>query len=223
MITLDTNMMSTLTSFGISTSRINEYQNKSLEEILEAEAANGNQACLNYLINIATTPDELIDVLDLSDTENKYEIIKNFNEEDLQELLPYLEKDDLINGLQFFNKESLLDVMEILPKEELVNFLFSRFSSEKFISLLEEKEMNQFFNSDKITKELIGKFLPELNEKALGSMVQNMTGESVEGKEKEELLSQIMSLDEKDLKENMSQMAPGGQMMLIYLMTQDNQ
>ena len=52
---------------GLNLAKILEYQNKSIKEIIEAEAAQGNQAAIQLAADMFTNPALLIELFQLSD------------------------------------------------------------------------------------------------------------------------------------------------------------
>ena len=97
--------------FGIPISRIVQYEDKELEEIMELEAAQGNQKAQDYK-KILSDPDKILEIFRLTNLENKYIILQNMAEGDLDELLPYLTQEQLTKGLQFFTEEKLIEMWE---------------------------------------------------------------------------------------------------------------
>ena len=105
---------------GLSLAKILEYENKSIKEIIDAEAAQGNQAAIQLAADMFTNPTMLIELFQLSDPKNKLIIMKQMTSAQLEKILPMLEKDDLVQGLRYFTMDSLMKMLEKIPKEELV-------------------------------------------------------------------------------------------------------
>ena len=87
--------------FGISPQKIPQYANMDFEEIMEVEAQQGNEKAKDYK-KILSDPDKLLEIFKLSNVENKYIILQNMSEGDLDNLLPYLSHSQLLKGLEFF-------------------------------------------------------------------------------------------------------------------------
>ena len=83
--------------FEITTQRLNEYSAKSIDEVMELEEQEGNQAA-SLIASAMQNPDKLAKLLQLIDPKNRYLIIRNLSENDLSKLLPYLEQEDLLWG-----------------------------------------------------------------------------------------------------------------------------
>ena len=62
--------------FGIPISRIVQYEDKELGEIMELEAAQGNQKAQDYK-KILSDPDKILEIFRLTNLENKYIILQN--------------------------------------------------------------------------------------------------------------------------------------------------
>lgn len=123
--------------FGIPISRIAQYENKDIEEIMELEAANGNQKARDYE-KILSDPDKLLEIFKLSNIENKYIILQNMSESDLDSLLPYLKQDQLAKGLNFFTEEKLMSMASELPIEEIIGMIFEKFNLFDVLNLMDE-------------------------------------------------------------------------------------
>ena len=112
--------------FEITTQRLNEYSAKSIEEIMELEEQEGNQAA-SLLSAAMQNPDKLAKLLQLVDPKNRYLIIRNLSENDLDKLLPYLEQEDLLWGLKYFRVDKIIEMLNKLPTEELMSVVLQRF------------------------------------------------------------------------------------------------
>ena len=73
--------------FGIPVSRITQYANKDIDEIMKIEAAQGNKKAAEYE-KILSDPDKILEIFKLSNVENKFIILQNLNEEDLTSVIP---------------------------------------------------------------------------------------------------------------------------------------
>lgn len=158
----------------------NEYQGMSVEEIMKAEAAQGNTAAANYSSEILSNPRKLIELFKLTDAGNKYAILRNMSEHDLDEMLPLLQQADLIQGLNFFTKDKLLKMAEELPKEQLVNYTFQMFSQEQVMQYLPENQINKMLTSTDMDIEQEKKQLMSLKPQVLAFMLEAVMGKPIE-------------------------------------------
>ena len=75
-IVIDASMTRFAERLHISASRmVNEYGLKTIDEIIEAEAAQGNSQAVNYAKEMYDSPDKLIQIFRLADVENKFVLI----------------------------------------------------------------------------------------------------------------------------------------------------
>ena len=75
MVAIDTNVFYLQSVLNLSNTRMRDYATSTVDEILEAEAAQGNVNALNYARKLYNNTDELIELFRLFDPENKYRII----------------------------------------------------------------------------------------------------------------------------------------------------
>ena len=64
--------------FGIPMTRLAQYGNKDLEQIMEMEAAQGNQKAAEYK-KILSDPDKIQDIFKLANFQNKFLILHSAN------------------------------------------------------------------------------------------------------------------------------------------------
>ena len=189
MIRLDIDLSYLAKNYQIGTSRINQYTYKSIDEIMEAEAAQGNTQAADFETDVLNNPRELLKLFRLASADNRYRILRNLNTAELINLLQYLEPQDLLMGLMFFTKEKLLSLIYKLPKEKMAKILFNKISPERFLKMIPEKEIDKFFDSDKLDKEKIMDFIKTINPEKLNKMMQKfikkMTGQKTDNLEME--------------------------------------
>ena len=172
MIRLDIDLSFLAKHFEIGTQRVNQYGTKSINEIMETEAAQGNSKAENYEQKVLNDPKMLIKLLKLSKARNRFAILSNMNSRDLEYMLQFLSTEDLQMGLMFFTKEKILNLIYKLPKEKICTIVFQAFSVEKFLKMIPEKEINKFFDSDKLDKNKILEFVKTLPEEVLNKMLE---------------------------------------------------
>lgn len=221
MITLDTDLYSIYKLFNISAKRLSEYGDKSLEEIMEAEAASGNTAAANFSKEVLNNPTELIKLFKLTSPENKFAILHNLSEHDLKELLPLLEKEDLVFGLNFFTKDKLLKLMNEIPKEELIKVVFQMFSPEQVMQMMPDKEMDKFLQSSDLDKNLVLKNLKSLPPEMLAQMIEQTTGKPVKSMEQSDLIKEISELSPEKYKDAIITIPRGKKRQFILQMTKE--
>ena len=82
-IVLDTNMKLFAERLNITSSRmVQDYGLKTVDEIIEAEAAQGNTQAVNYAREMYNSPEKLIKIFKLTDVENKFVILHNMDDMD---------------------------------------------------------------------------------------------------------------------------------------------
>ena len=89
MIQLNTDFTLLNKFFGITPNKIYKYANMDFEEIMKAEAEQGNLKARNYK-EILADPDKILEIFKLANPENKLMILQNMSEHDLDKLLPLL-------------------------------------------------------------------------------------------------------------------------------------
>ena len=154
-IKIDTDLAYIQSKLNISDSKMEIYKDKTVEEILEAEAASGNQAAIQLAADMFTDSSILIELFQLADPQNKLTIMKEMTSSQLEKLVPMLEEDDLIQGLQYFTQDSLLDMLKDIPKEELLKAVFQMFSESEVVEHMPERELDRLLTSFEMDKEML--------------------------------------------------------------------
>jgi len=185
--------------FGIPISRITQYANKDIEEIMELEAAQGNTKAAEYK-KILSDPDKILEIFKLSNLENKFIILQNMSESDLDELLPYLDSEQLSRGLQFFTEEKLMEFCRELPIEELVVMIFEKFSMMDVLTLMPENSMNNFIMEPEVERKYAQSYFEQLEGKQLEKLMVQVYGASFKDKNRGEYLKHLEELDDNDFK-----------------------
>lgn len=178
MITLNTDIYLICSMFNVSRKKLaDEYSGMSIEEIMQTEAQQGNTAAANFDKAVLSNPIKLIELFQLNSPENKYAILSNMSEHDLEELLPLLDKSDLVAGLNFFTKDKLLAMTQELPIEQLINMTFQMFSPEQIIQLMPEEQLNKLLSSPEMDKGLEIKYLQTMKPEILAQMLEATLGQ----------------------------------------------
>ena len=162
---------------GISEAKMQIYADKSLEQILDAEAAQGNQAAIQMAADMFSDPNQLVELFQLADPENKLVIMQSMTSAQLEKLVPMLETDDLVEGLQFFTQDSLMDLLKEIPKEELVKTVFQMFSEQQIIENMPDKQLDKLLTSTDMDKEMLLQNLKSIPEMYLQQILESVTGE----------------------------------------------
>ena len=183
--------------FGLSPQKIPQYANMSFEEIMEAEAEQGNKKAEEYK-KILSDPDKLLEIFKLSNVENKFIILQNMSESDVDDMLIYLTPEQLSMGLNFFTDEKIITMCEELPTEILANMVLEKFNMIDILSLMEEDSMNKFIEQPDVERKYAQKYFETLGQKALEKIMMNSYGEEFEGKTKDEYLEHLEGLEDKD-------------------------
>jgi Mg/Co/Ni transporter MgtE len=195
-IVIDTDMTLVMQRLHISEAKMKDvYANKSLEEIVEKEAEEGNQAAVAFAHELFTTPRMLVKIFQLADPQNKITFLKEMNSSQLHELLPKLEEDDLNQGLNFFDMNKLMDMLEKLPPEQLVKTVFQLFSEEEIMKYLPEEQLDKFLENPDVDKYQIMNNLALIPQEYLAQMYEAVSGEDCEKMGSKELMQKIGELN----------------------------
>lgn len=234
-ITIDADIYLLCSMFNINYKKIaDEYSGMSVEEIMKAEAKQGNTAAAKFDTSILSDPIKLIELFQLKDPGNKYAILSNMSEHDLTELLPLLEQSDLITGLNYFTKEKLLVMMEDLPPDQLINMVFEMFSPEQLMQLMPEEQLNKALMSTDMDKGLEIKYLKSMKPEILAQMLEAVTGQPATGSEDvgldgkannldgEALAAQISALPDDKFKEAMLNIPPQNKRNFMLKMSKED-
>ena len=206
------------TRLNIPDSKLQTYADKSVEEIIQAEAAQGNQAAIQLAADMFSDPTQLIELFQLADPENKLIIMQSMNSEQLEKLLPMLETEDLLQGLQFFTQDNLMDLLKEIPMEELVKTVMQLFSEREIIENMPEKELDKLLTSHDMDKELVLKNLQSLPEIYLQQIIESVTGEEAQGNA-QEMVIQIGQMGDQNYKQAIMNLQPEQKRQLTLAIT----
>ncbi len=217
-ITINADLEYIKSRLNISDARMEIYQNKTVDEIIEAEAAQGNQAAIQLAADMFTNVDSLIELFRLSDENNKLIIMRAMTSSQLDELVPMLEQDDLVEGLRFFNQDKLLEFLKDIPKEELVKVVFEMFSQTQVIQFMPEKEIDKFLTSYEMDKSMLLNNLQRMPEIYLQQIMESITGEEVQANS-QDIVRQLSQLGDSQYKNAILNLQPAQKQELTYKMT----
>ena len=193
---------------GISEAKMQIYADKSLEQILDAEAAQGNQAAIQMAADMFSDPNQLVELFQLADPENKLVIMQSMTSAQLEKLVPMLETDDLVEGLQFFTQDSLMDLLKGIPKEELVKTVFQMFSEQQIIENMPDKQLDKLLTSTDMDKEMLLQNLKSIPEIYLQQILESVTGEESKESNANDLVNQIGQLGDMQYKHAIMNLQP---------------
>lgn len=214
MIQLNTDFSLLNKFFGIPISRLVQYKNKELEEIMKIEAAQGNEKAANYE-KILSDPQKVYEIFKLSNLENKYIILQNMSESDLDNLLPFLKQEHLVMGLNFFTEEKLLAMTKELPIEILLSMMFEKFAPMDMLMLMDENAMNQIIAQPDIERKYAQNYLEQLDQKTLEMIMVQSFGVDFKDKSRDEYLTHVEELNESDYKRFLMSFEREQKMLLI--------
>lgn len=191
MIVIDADLYLLSNRFGIAQSKFSQYANKSIDEIVQAEAAQGNTQAAQFSREVLKNSDSLVELFKLSSVGNRFAILQNLTEQQLEELLPLLEKEDLIIGLNYFDKDKLLELMGRLPKEQLVKYVLEMFPPEEVMQFMPVASIDKFLLLPELDKDLVMKHLQKMRPEVLAVMIESVTGKPVTSLDPKELVKEI--------------------------------
>ena len=224
-IVIDANMAMFAERLHISSSRmVQDYGLKTVDEIIEAEAAQGNTQAVNYAREMYNSPEKLIKIFRLASIENKFVMLHNMDNETRLEVLPMLENEDLVMGLYFFKQDKLLEMLQHVDLEELINVVKDAFTFEQIILMIPEEDMAKFFQSNELDKYVIENELKNLPPEVMRSFIEGITGQAYDKvQDPQGILNGIIGLPEDKFKDFMSQIDPDVQRQLVYQITKKDQ
>ncbi|MBR3889214.1 hypothetical protein IKJ53_01740 [bacterium] len=221
-ISLNTDQYHLQTKLNLSTSRMHDYANKSVDEIIEAEAKDGNTLAKDYGRKLFNNPDELIETFKLNEPANKYNIINKLPAEQREKVLQMLDPEDMVVGLNFFTQDKLEEMLHYASAAENINVALEAFSLKQIIKMMPEEELERFFMSDDLKKEVIVPQLRNLDPEMLIQMAEGITGQAVDSKDIQKVIAQLVSLPDKQFKETMATLDPEVQQSIIFQMANED-
>ena len=215
MISLDIDFSYLQRCFNIGYQALEKYRNKSITEIMEIEAEQGNYKAAEYLMKILSDPDELLKLFNLVEPKNRYLILQHMNKEDLMNIMPFMQPEQLVLGISVFNPDMIINLMMLLKPESLAKVVLNTMSPEKFLSKLPEEFMNEFLMSDKLDKNILLKSMENVDEIQLQKMMENISGQPCYDSS-DKIISQLSSMDDDNFKSAILSFEPEGKRQLIY-------
>lgn len=200
-----------------------KYANMSVEEIIEAEAASGNQQAIELAQELTTNTSLIMELFDLSDTNNKYMILRELSAQQLQVFLPEMEENDMLQGLFYFSQDKLMKMLEELPSEQLVNTAFELFSKEEIVQLMPEEQLDKFLTSTDIDKNKILKHMQSIPEEYVAQVLEQITGEAAEGLDSIELSKKFGQLNPLEYMDALMAFQPTQKQQLVLSLGKEHQ
>lgn len=200
-----------------------KYANMSVDEIIEAEASQGNQQAIALAKELTTNTNLVMQLFDLADTNNKYMILREMSAEQLQTFLPEMEESDLLQGLYFFTEDKLMKMLEELPAEQLVNTVFQMFSKEEIVQLLPEEQLDKFLTSHDIDKNKILKHMQSLPEEYVAQVLEQITGEAQEGQDSIDLSKKFSQLNPLEYQDALKAFQPTQKQQLVLSLGKEHE
>lgn len=217
-LVIESTLLYLQSKLGISESKMQIYADKSVEEILQAEAAQGNQAAIQMAADMFSDPNQLIELFQLADPNNKLVIMQSMTSAQLEKLVPMLETNDMVQGLQFFSEDGLMNLLKDIPMEELVKTVFEMFSEQQVIEYMPEKQLDKLLTGTDIDKEMLLQNLKSIPEMYLQQMLESVTGVEAQG-DSAELVRQIGQLGDLNYRNAITNLQPNQKRDLTLLLT----
>jgi len=199
------------------------YANMSVEEILEAEAAQGNQQAIALAHELTTNVNLIMKLFDLADTNNKYMILREMTEQQLHVFLPEMEEKDMLQGLYFFTEDKLMKMLEELPPEQLVKTVFEMFSQEEIVRLMPEQQLDKFLTSTEIDKNKILKHMQSIPAEYVAQVLEQVTGEAVEDMDSIDLSKKFGELNPLEYKDALRAFQPTQKQQLVLSLGKEHE
>ena len=187
----------------------------SVDEIIEAEAASGNQKAIELAQELTTNTSLVMELFDLADTNNKYMILRELTAQQLEVFLPEMEEKDLLQGLFFFTQDKLMKMLEELPPEQLVNTAFELFSQEEIVQLMPEEQLDKFLTSTDIDKNKILKHMQSIPPEYVAQVLEQITGESHENMDSIDLSKEFGQLNPLEYQDALKAFQPTQKQQLV--------
>ncbi len=200
-----------------------KYADMSVEDIIEAEAAAGNQYAIELAQELTSNTSLIMELFDLADTENKYMILRELTSQQLQVFLPEMEEKDLLQGLLFFTQDKLMKMLEELPPEQLVNTVFEMFSQEEIVKFMPDEQLNKFLTSSEIDKNKILKHMQSIPEEYVAQVLEQITGESHENMNSYDLSKKFGELNPLEYKDALMAFQPTQKQQLVLSLGKEHE
>ena len=217
-ISLNTDQYHLMTKLNITTSRMRDYTDKSVDDIIKAEAESGNTVAKDYGRKLFGNVAELIETFQLDDPTNKLNILNQMSGEQRDKVLELLDSEDMVIGLNFFTQEKLEQMLGKVSIAESANVALEAFSLPQIIAMMPEEEMESFFMSSDIPKESLTAQLRNLDPEVLIQLAEGITGQVADQSDASKLIAQISALPDRQFKETMAGLDPEIKQSIVFEM-----
>ena len=217
---IDANMKLFTERMHITSSRmIRDYGLSTIEEIIEAEAEKGNTHAIQHAREYYHSPEKLIKLFKLNDVENKFVLLHKMDDRTREKVLPYLDQEDLVMGLYFFTQEKLLEMLMDVNIEELVRVVTEAFSLDQIVMMFREKDLAQFFMSDKLEKYDVIEQIKSMPPEVMQKFIESVTGMPANQTNSNEFVKNIDQMPIDKYRKFMASIDPEVQRQLTFQLT----
>jgi Mg/Co/Ni transporter MgtE len=209
--------------FEIGSQSIKQYSTKSIDELMQAEAENGNKKAAGFE-DFLKNPEKVAELFRLADANNRFLIIQNLSEDDLAELLQYFHNSALIWGLKYFSPDKLVQLMQELPQEELLKIVLEKFSVDEIVTHMEKEELDDFLNNEKVEREDIMNVFKQLKPdqfKVLMSQIFGAQAQDITNREK--IMSTLDGLDDKEFMNTIDKFDDNGKKFIVWSLVNNDE
>ena len=221
-IVIDTNLAYLQNRLNLSAEKLELYQGKTIDEVLEAEASAGNPLAIELANELLTDVNLLIEIFKLADPNNKFVILMNMDEQQLRQFLPLMEHNDLVQGLMYFTQDKLLNMLEEIPPEQLVETVLQLFSQEEVIKLVPEEELDKILTYHDLDKNKVLQHLKSIPPEYIAQMLESVTGEAVEEQSQYDMIKQVGNLNPLEYKDALTSLQPTQKQQLTLSLAKEN-
>lgn len=200
-----------------------KYANMSVDDIIEAEAASGNQYAIELAQELTSNTSLVMELFDLADTDNKYMILRELTAQQLAVFLPEMEDTDMLQGLFYFSQDKLMKMLEELPPEQLVNTAFELFSKEEIIQFMPEDQLDKFLTSTDIDKNKILKHMQSIPPEYVAQVLEQITGEAQENLDSIDLSKKIGQLNPLEYQDALKAFQPTQKQQLVLSLGKEHE
>lgn len=222
-IQVDTNLSFITQRLGISQEVYAEkYANKSVTEVIQEEAENGNQMAIALANELLNNVNLVMELFSLANPENRLEIMSEMTDDQLQKFLPEMDKKDLVQGLNYFTQDKLLKMLEHVESEELSKVVLTMFSKEEIMRLLPEEQLDKLLQSTDMDKNNILNHIKSLPPAYVSQMIESITGEDVEDTNIINMIKTLEGFGPLEFKDALVNLQSSPKQQLVLSLTQEH-